>query len=109
MKARQAGKLWNVDHIYSDPQSMFSDIAVDIAVVAVSTASRSLVISPALAAKVGVLVIEKPLAATFAESEELAKSIRSSGVKNIVNYSRRWDPSMRQWREAIREGKLGSI
>lgn len=108
-KLAQAASAWQVEHSYTDPQRMFAELAIDIAVVAASTSSRGAVVTPALAAQVKVLVIEKPLAATLAESQQLVRAIDATRTKTIVNYSRHWDPSMRHLRDAIRAGELGTI
>jgi len=109
IKARQAGDMWKVEKTYSDCEKMFAQVPVDIAVIAASTSSRSTMIMPALEAKVKVLVIEKPLATTLEISQKLAGAFEALGTKTIVNYLRRWDPSMLQLRQSIRAGELGSL
>lgn len=107
-KAEQAAQRWGAQ-AYTDPEQLFAATPVELAVVATSSAARWAVISPALAAGVKVLVIEKPLASTLSESKRLVAAIDASGVKSIVNFSRHWDPSMRQLRESLRSGELGRI
>lgn len=108
-RAQQAAQRWGAAAAYDDPRAMFGAQQVDIAVVAASSAARWSVVEPALAAGVKVLVIEKPLATTLAESRRLAQAVAAAGVKSIVNFSRRWDPAMRELRERIRSGGLGDI
>lgn len=108
-KAEQAAQRWSAQHAYTDVGRMFADNAVELAVVATSSAARWQVIEPALAAGVKVLVIEKPLAITLTESRRLAAAIDAAAVKSVVNFSRHWDPSMRELRDAIRSGELGTI
>ncbi len=108
-KACQAAQRWGVKASYGDPTMMFAAHQIDVAVVAASSAARWDVIKPALAAGVKVLVIEKPLATTLDESRKLAAAIEAAGVKSIINFSRRWDPSMRALRERIRLGDMGSL
>jgi len=108
-RAQQAAQRWGAAAAFDDPQALFAAQPVDIAVVAASSAARWSVVQPALAAGVKVLVIEKPLATTLAESRRLAQAVAASGVQSIVNFSRRWDPAMRDLRERIRSGGLGAI
>jgi predicted dehydrogenase len=108
-RARQAAQRWGAAAAFDDPRALFAAQPVDIAVVAASSAARWSVVEPALAAGVKVLVIEKPLATTLAESRRLAQAVAASGVRSIVNFSRRWDPAMRELRERIRSGGLGAI
>jgi predicted dehydrogenase len=108
-KAAQAALRWGAARAYSDPRRLFAENAIDLAVVAASSAARWEVVEPALAAGVKVLVIEKPLATTLAESRRLVAAMDAAGAKSLVNFSRHWDPSMRDLREAIRAGELGRI
>jgi predicted dehydrogenase len=107
-KAEQAAQRWGAQ-AYTDPEKLFAEIPVEVVVVATSSAARWAVIAPALAASVKVLVIEKPLASTLTESKKLAAAIDAAGVKSVVNFSRHWDPSMRQLREQLGRGEFGRI
>lgn len=108
-KARQAAQRWGAAKAYANPQQLFAETQVDLAVVAISSTSRWAVIAPALAAGVKVIVIEKPLATTLDESRRLVAAIDGAGVKSVVNFSRHWDPTMRQLRASICAGELGQI
>lgn len=109
-RAQQAAQRWGASAAYDDPRKLFAvERGIDIAVIAASSAARWQVVEPALAAGVKVLVIEKPLATTLAESRRLAAAVAASGTRSIVNYSRRWDPAMRELRDRIRAGEMGAI
>lgn len=107
-KADQAALRWG-GKAYDDPQQLFAQERIDLAVVATSSAARWAVIEPALAARVRVLVIEKPLATTLTESRKLCAAITNSGTRSLVNFSRHWDPSMRRLAESIKAGEFGRI
>lgn len=108
-RARQAAATWGAAAAYDDPRALFAAEAVDIAVVAASSAARWSVVEPALAAGVKVLVIEKPLAITLAESRRLAAAVQAAGCRSVVNFSRRWDPAMQALRERIAAGEFGAL
>lgn len=108
-KAEQAAARWSCDRAFSDPAALFAGVAVDLAVVAASSAARWSVIEPALKAGVKFFVIEKPLATTLLESKKLVNALELAGAKSLVNFSRRWDPTMRQLRDRLRAGEFGSI
>jgi predicted dehydrogenase len=108
-KARQAARRWGARQAYTDVAALLGEQPIDIAVIAASSAARSEIIEPAIAAGVGVLVIEKPLATTLGECRRLAAAIDAAGCKSLVNFSRHWDPSMRDLRIAIGSGGLGAI
>lgn len=108
-KAHAAMARWGADAAFSDPRTMFAATPVDLVVVAASSAARWDVIEPALAAGVKVLVIEKPLATTLAESRRIVEAIEAAGARSVVNFSRHWDPAMRELRKVVTAGGLGAI
>ncbi|HEU4845721.1 MAG TPA: Gfo/Idh/MocA family oxidoreductase [Burkholderiaceae bacterium] len=108
-KARAAAARWGAAGAYADPAAMFAAGPVDLAVVASASAARWDVVQPALAAGVKVLVIEKPLATTLAESRRLVAAIDAAGARTVVNFSRRWDPAMLALRDRILGGAMGPI
>lgn len=108
-RARNAAKYWQVPNVYADPKLLFAEQKIDLVVVATPSMVRSQVIEPALDAGVNVLVIEKPLATTLDESLRLVSAITAAGCNSIVNYSRNWDPSIRDIQKKILSGKMGRI
>jgi predicted dehydrogenase len=108
-RAQQAAQRWGAPHAYDDPRRLFAAHAIDIAVVAAASSARWSVIEPALAAGVRVLVIEKPLATTLAESQRLVAAVEAAGARTLVNFSRRWDPAMADLRARIARGELGRV
>lgn len=108
-RARQAAANWGADAAYDDVRALFASERIDIAVAAASSAARWSIVEPALAAGVKVLVIEKPLATTLAESRRLAAAVQAAGCASIVNFSRRWDPAMQGLRERIERGEFGAL
>lgn len=108
-RARSAAQYWQVSHVYTDTQKMFAEQNIDIAVVATSSATRWVVIKPALAAGVKVLVIEKPISTSLEESRRLLAAIDIAGVRTLVNYSRNWDPSMCEVKCRIAAGAMARV
>lgn len=108
-RARDAATYWDVAHFYTDPERLFSEHNVDVAVIATPSTVRWAVIEPALAAGVKLLVIEKPLAPSLDESRSLVAAIDAAGARAVINYSRNWDPRMRVLRDRIDAGSMGKI
>jgi predicted dehydrogenase len=108
-RARNAAQFWRVPKAYTDPQHLFFEEKVDLAVIATSSDARSSVIEPALAGGVNVLVIEKPIAKTLAESRSLVAAIDAAGAHAVVNFSRNWDFSMRDVKDQIAKGAMGGV
>jgi predicted dehydrogenase len=108
-RALSAARYWRVAHAYSDPKQLFAEHSIDVAVISASSSARWDIIEPALAACVKVLVIEKPLATSLEESRRLVAAIYSSGAQSVVNYSRNWDPSIRDLKLRIASGDMGKV
>jgi predicted dehydrogenase len=107
-KAAQAAARWGCQ-AFSDPTHLLAETRPDLVVIATSSAARMALLAPALAAGVKTFVIEKPLAATLAEGRDMVAALQAAGAKALVNFSRHWDPSMRQMRERIASGAFGGI
>lgn len=54
------------------------------------------------------LLVEKPLATTVEEAEAIAGAARENGVKLMVDFHNRVNPSMVAARDAIRSGEIGT-
>jgi UDP-N-acetylglucosamine 3-dehydrogenase len=54
------------------------------------------------------LLIEKPIASTYAEGREILAAAQAKNVKLAVGHVERFNPAVRKLREIIREGTLGT-
>jgi predicted dehydrogenase len=108
-RARSAANFWQVPNAYEDPHQLFAEQNIDVAVVAVPSEAHWSVIQQALLADVKVLVIEKPLASTLVESRLLVAAIDAAGARCVVNYTRNWDPRMREIKNRIAAGEMGVV
>lgn len=108
-RARTAAKHWQVDRFYSDPIKMFAELNIDVVVISAPSTVRWSVIEPAITARVKVIVIEKPLATSIDESRRIVNAMNDAGVLSVVNYSRNWDPSMRDLKSRIALGEMGRV
>jgi predicted dehydrogenase len=107
--AQRAVARWGCGLAFTDARTMFDAQDIDIAVVASASTARAAAITPALAAGVKLLVIEKPLATTLAESRSLAAAIAETRTPTLVNYSRHWDPAMLLIRDRLAAGEWGTV
>jgi predicted dehydrogenase len=61
-------------------------------------------------AKAGIpYLIEKPIALTVADAEEIVRETEKAGVINAVNYSMRYEPIFQQMKHMAQSGELGDI
>ncbi len=78
---------------------------VDIAVVAVPTASHAAVTMPLIGAGVHILV-EKPVTQTVAEADRLIEAAKAAGVVLAVGHSERFNPAMTAARPYVRDPRF---
>ena len=78
----------------------------DAAIVATPTATHRDVVLELIEMKKHVLV-EKPIASSFAQGKEVLSAAASAGVKVAVGHVERFNPVVRKLREIIRAGWLG--
>jgi predicted dehydrogenase len=53
------------------------------------------------------VLVEKPLATTLAEAEQMVETARERGVHLAVNLGNRWNPNYLSMRDALRAGEIG--
>jgi UDP-N-acetylglucosamine 3-dehydrogenase len=54
------------------------------------------------------LLVEKPIASTFAQGKEILQSARQRRTKLVVGHVERFNPAVRRLRELVRQGAVGS-
>jgi predicted dehydrogenase len=100
---------FNVKHRYEDYQKLLDDPAVDAIAVCVPASLHAEVAIAAMNAGKHVL-IEKPMAATLADTERImARAAESPALKVMVGLNMRWHRLIRKGRDIIRTGGLGAI
>jgi len=102
-----AARARGVARQFATSSALFNEVVPDIAIIATPTAVRREPIEAAVKAGVSTLVCEKPLAASLAEAREMVDRLAAARV--FVNYLRRWDRAMRDWRARIAKGELGRL
>lgn len=85
------------------------ETAVDLVVVATSTASHLSVVKQALAVSPKAILCEKPVGVSLAESQEIARLCSEAGVPLYVNYMRRCEPAVQRIQKAITSGEMGDF
>jgi predicted dehydrogenase len=63
----------------------------------------------AAAARGLAILVEKPLATTVADAEEMAEAVRRAGVLCQVAFENRWNPPYLAAKAAIERGEVGSV
>lgn len=93
---------------YTDYYRMLTEARPDLVTVAVPTEYHHRVVRDALDIGCHVLV-EKPIAATEGEAQDLIEHAKSAGRKLMVGHIVRFDPAVQALKERLRAGELGRI
>jgi predicted dehydrogenase len=99
---------FGVTQHFDDPESMFDNCELDVVQVCTSNADGAKVVEQAAARGISV-VIEKPLAATLEQAEQMVTATERAGSMLFVNWPFRWRPATPQVWKLVAEGVVGDV
>jgi predicted dehydrogenase len=106
-RAKQVAEKYGVARAVTDWHEVERDASIDaVSVATPDFAHAEIAIALARAGKH--LLVEKPLATTVAEGEQMVAAARQAGVKLMVDYHNRWNPVFHEAHRRTRDGELGS-
>jgi UDP-N-acetylglucosamine 3-dehydrogenase len=94
--------------VYEDYRTMLDKERPDVAVIAVPTEHHKEIACEVMARGVHVMV-EKPIAKSLAEADEMIATAQRHGVKLMVAHLERFNPAVQEIRRRVLEGELGRI
>ncbi len=100
-----AGEL-GVPAAYQDHRRILDDKAIDAVFICSSTDTHAPFIEQAAEAGKQIFC-EKPIALDLAAIDRALAAVQRAGVKLMVGFNRRFDPSFRRVREAVAAGEIG--
>jgi predicted dehydrogenase len=93
---------------YTDYEQMLDEVRPDLVTVAVPTADHLPVALQVVQRGIH-LLIEKPIAATVAEGEQIIAAADSAGVKLMVGHIERFNPAVTSLKQHLADGELGRV
>lgn len=93
-------------NLYDDYQKLLAEEELDAVVIATSTDTHEEVIRAAADAGLDIFC-EKPIATTLPAIDEVLAYVKDKGVKFMVGFNRRFDPTFRGVYELVNSGKVG--
>jgi UDP-N-acetylglucosamine 3-dehydrogenase len=93
---------------YASYQELFEKAKLDVVSVAVPTVNHCEVALAAIEAGVHVLV-EKPIAATVEEADEIIQRAAEAGLVLTVGHVERFNPALAELKRRLAEGELGHV
>lgn len=107
VRLQHVADRFRIPHRYSDVRALLENQVVDVVGVCVPVLFHAEVASAAIEAGKHVF-IEKPLTLTLTEADCLIERARRSSAKVMVGFNLRWHRLVRQARDVIQRGGLGS-
>lgn len=108
-KLNAFGKRWGVTALYSDYREMLERERLDIVSVAALSRLHYEMTMEVAKHPVKGLFLEKPVAHSLDEADEMIAACRSAGIKVAVNHTRTFDPYYRAAKALIDNGKIGEL
>jgi UDP-N-acetylglucosamine 3-dehydrogenase len=105
--AKKVAEKFNCKY-YKDYKEMLSKENIDAVSIAVPTSLHKKVALDVIKFKKH-LLIEKPIAASSKEAEEIIKAAKKAKVKLCVGHIERFNPAVKRLKEIIQKGRLGKI
>jgi myo-inositol 2-dehydrogenase/D-chiro-inositol 1-dehydrogenase len=106
--AKEMGNKLGIDNTYADYHKMLDNPQVEAIAIAAPTFLKKEMVSSA-ARKGKHIFVEKPMALSVKDCEEMIGEAQKAGIKLQVGYQRRFDYAFVKIEKAIRAGELGKI
>lgn len=103
------GERWGISALYSDVGEMMRQEQPDIVSICTHTNIRHEVTLQVIAHRPKAVFLEKPMAETLRQCDEIIAGCREQGIVGAVNCSRRWEPGWTQARELVAAGTIGQL
>lgn len=107
-KAQAFAEQWGYESSVTDWRRLIDDASIDLIDIA-SPNDTHMEIALAAAAAGKMVMCEKPLGRSAAESRKMVEAVERAGVPNMVWYNYRRVPAVTLAKQLIDEGKLGKI
>lgn len=103
------GAKWGVSHLYADYLEMLEKEQLDIVSIATEAPLHHEMTIAAARAGARAVFLEKPIAASLAEADEIIRVCDECGTKLIVNHTYRFHPNLPKAKALIEQGAIGEL
>jgi len=109
--ADEFARRWGLSRHYTSVDKMLAEEAPDFVSICTPTAFHLQAVQQVVSShhKPLAVLLEKPVADNFKDAAEIASLLRQAEIPCNVNYTRRFDPSIRSIQELVTSLKLGKV
>lgn len=101
---------WSIAHGFDDVAALFaSGLTFDVASICAPTSQHEPLLIALADEGIRGVFCEKPMTADIHRTRAIADRYRVAGVPLVVNYTRRWNPSIQELAVGIAEDRFGSL
>lgn len=108
-KLKTFGERWGVRALYSGVEEMMRQEQPDIVSICTNTGIRHEVALQVIAGRPKAIFLEKPMAETLRQCDDIIAGCQEHGIVGAVNCSRRWEPGWTQAKQLVSEGVIGQL
>ena len=105
--AEQCAQQYNIPTAVADYRHLLDDPAIEAVAICSSTDTHAQIMREAAEAGKHIFC-EKPIALELETIDQTLDVVAQSGVKLFIGFNRRFDPSFREAREMVANGKIGT-
>lgn len=102
-------RFWGLNSVYADYRELLQKEAIDVLSICAPSGLHTSVLEDAARQGVQAVLCEKPLALDLAEALQAWYVALEAGTLLLVNYSRRWNPSLDELAKDLRAGRWGMV
>jgi UDP-N-acetyl-2-amino-2-deoxyglucuronate dehydrogenase len=107
-RAREFASKWGLIHWYTDYTDMLEKVDIEAVIISTPHYLHYPMVLESIKSGKHVLV-DKPMALSLKQSDEMIDKARRKGVKLGVNLQSRFDPTFRKVKEAVEEQRFGRL
>ncbi|MCW4027250.1 MAG: Gfo/Idh/MocA family oxidoreductase [Candidatus Bathyarchaeota archaeon] len=107
-RALEFASKWDLTHWYTDYREMLEKADMEAVIVSTPHHLHHRMVLESVESGKHVLV-DKPMAVSLREADEMIEEARTKGVKLGVNFQSRFDPTFRKVKEAVEEQRFGRL
>ncbi len=104
--AEKLGAELGIPAVYRDHQRILEDQNIDAVLICSSTDTHAPLIEESAEAGKQIFC-EKPIALDLAAIDQALAAVKRAGVKLMIGFNRRFDPSFRRVRQVVADGEIG--
>ncbi|MDO8482063.1 MAG: Gfo/Idh/MocA family oxidoreductase [bacterium] len=107
-RGKREARKWKTD-FYPTMEEMLERAKPDIVVIATPDKTHADILLQVLRSRPGIIVCEKPVASAPDDISKIRAAVKESGIPVIVNFRRRFDPTVHGIQRDILHGHFGKV